>query len=74
MALSELGEPIHKVATHGVKLWKEFDDTVFKFKLPKEKPSAWMIERRDEVIRKSNKFQSLVQEGTSNIPLAFFKF
>ena len=32
---SELGEPIHKVATRAVKLWKEFDDTVFK--LPKEK-------------------------------------
>ncbi|KAJ3754689.1 hypothetical protein EV360DRAFT_11911, partial [Lentinula raphanica] len=27
---SELGEPIHKVATRAVKLWKEFDDTVFK--------------------------------------------
>ncbi len=26
---SELGEPIHKVATHGVKL-KKFNDTVFK--------------------------------------------
>ena len=26
---SELGEPIHKVATRGVKLWKEFDETVF---------------------------------------------
>ena len=25
---SELGEPIHKVATRAVKLWKEFDDTV----------------------------------------------
>lgn len=26
----ELGEPIHKIATRAVKLWKEFDDTVFK--------------------------------------------
>jgi fatty acid synthase subunit alpha, fungi type len=32
---SELGEPIHKVATRAVKLWEEFDDTVFK--LMKEK-------------------------------------
>jgi fatty acid synthase subunit beta len=32
---SKLGEPIHKVATQGVKLWKEFNDTVFK--LLKEK-------------------------------------
>jgi fatty acid synthase subunit alpha, fungi type len=30
---SELGEPIHKVTTRALKLWKEFDDTVFK--LPK---------------------------------------
>ncbi|GLB40343.1 putative protein with domain of unknown function (DUF1729) [Lyophyllum shimeji] len=50
---SELGEPIHKVATRGVKLWKEFDDTVFK--LPKEKRAAWLGERRDEVIGKLNK-------------------
>ncbi|EAU85370.1 fatty acid synthetase alpha subunit [Coprinopsis cinerea okayama7 len=50
---SELGEPIHKVATRGVKLWKEFDDTVFK--LPKEKRVAWLKERRDEVIEKLNR-------------------
>ena len=50
---SELGEPIHKVATRGVKLWKEFDETVFK--LPKEKRAAWLVERRDEVIEKLNK-------------------
>jgi fatty acid synthase subunit alpha, fungi type len=49
---SELGEPIHKVATRGVKLWKEFDDTVFK--LPKEKRLVWMAERRAEVIGKLN--------------------
>ncbi|KAJ7077160.1 fatty acid synthase [Mycena belliarum] len=50
---SELGEPIHKVATRGVKLWKEFDDTVFK--LPKEKRVTWLVERRDEVIGKLNR-------------------
>ncbi|TFK27788.1 fatty acid synthetase alpha subunit [Coprinopsis marcescibilis] len=50
---SELGEPIHKVATRAVKLWKEFDDTVFK--LPKEKRVIWLKERRDEVIEKLNK-------------------
>jgi fatty acid synthase subunit alpha, fungi type len=49
---SELGEPIHKVATRGVKLWKEFDDTVFK--LPKEKRLAWLAEHRTEVIGKLN--------------------
>jgi len=48
---SELGEPIHKVATRAVKLWnlKEFDDTVLK--LPKEKRQTWLIERRAEVSR-----------------------
>ncbi|KAI0368773.1 fatty acid synthase [Pilatotrama ljubarskyi] len=50
---SELGEPIHKIATRAVKLWKEFDDTVFK--LPKEKRAAWLTERRAEVIAKLNK-------------------
>ena len=46
---SELGEPIHKIATRAVKLWKEFDDTVFK--LPKEKRAPWLA----EVIAKLNK-------------------
>ncbi|KZT67951.1 hypothetical protein DAEQUDRAFT_367722 [Daedalea quercina L-15889] len=50
---SELGEPIHKVATRAVKLWKEFDDGVFK--LPKEKRVAWLTERRAEIIAKLNK-------------------
>jgi fatty acid synthase subunit alpha len=45
---SELGEPIHKVATRAVKLWKEFDDTVFK--LPKEKRELWLAERKEEII------------------------
>jgi fatty acid synthase subunit beta len=49
---SELGEPIHKVATRGVKLWKEFEDTVFK--LPKEKRVTWLAEHRTEVINKLN--------------------
>jgi fatty acid synthase subunit beta len=47
---SELGEPIHKVATHGVKLWKEFNDSIFK--LLKEKRAVWLKERRGEVIDK----------------------
>jgi len=49
---SELGEPIHKIATRGVKLWKEFDDTIFK--LPREKREAWLKEHRAEVIKKLN--------------------
>ncbi|KAF9648674.1 fatty acid synthase [Thelephora ganbajun] len=50
---SELGEPIHKIATRGVKLWKEFDNTVFA--VPKEKRAAWLAERRAEIIDKLNR-------------------
>ncbi|KAI6024835.1 hypothetical protein BKA83DRAFT_685883 [Pisolithus microcarpus] len=50
---SELGEPIHKVATRAVKLWKEFDDTVFN--MPKEKRAAWLAERKSDIIEKLNK-------------------
>jgi len=49
---SELGEPIHKVATRAVKLWKEFNMV---FKLPKEKREAWLSEHRGEVIEKLNR-------------------
>ncbi|KAI0046589.1 fatty acid synthase [Auriscalpium vulgare] len=50
---SELGEPIHKVANRALKLWKEFDDTIFK--LPREKRDAWLQERRADVIAKLNR-------------------
>jgi fatty acid synthase subunit alpha len=50
---SELGEPIHKIGTRAVKLWKELDDTVFN--LPKEKRAAWLAERKAEIIEKLNK-------------------
>ncbi|KAI0264369.1 fatty acid synthase [Gloeopeniophorella convolvens] len=49
---SELGEPIHKVNNRALKLWKEYDDTVFK--LPREKRSAWLQERRADVIKRLN--------------------
>jgi len=50
---SELGEPIHKIATRAVKLWKEFDDTVFK--LPKDKRAAWLAQNKKSVIEKLNR-------------------
>jgi len=49
---SELGEPIHKIATRGVKLWKELDETVFA--LPKEKRNAWLTEKKDYIIKRLN--------------------
>ncbi|KAJ3255887.1 3-oxoacyl-[acyl-carrier-protein] synthase [Boothiomyces macroporosus] len=64
---SELGEPIHKIATRGVKLWKEFDDKVFS--LPKEKRVVWLNENKRYVIDRLNKdFQkpwfALKKDGT----------
>lgn len=49
---SELGEPIHKIANRGIKLWKEFDETVFA--LPREKRAAWLEAHRDYVIKRLN--------------------
>lgn len=50
---SELGEPIHKIANRAVKLWREFDDTVFN--LPREKRGAWLEGKKAYVIDKLNK-------------------
>ncbi|GAA6028639.1 hypothetical protein JCM8097_007324 [Rhodosporidiobolus ruineniae] len=49
---SELGEPIHKVATRGVKLWAEFDKKVFS--LTKEKQVAWLADNKKYVIDRLN--------------------
>jgi fatty acid synthase subunit beta len=50
---SELGEPIHKIATRGVKLWREFDDTVFN--LARDKRGPWLEGKKDYVIERLNK-------------------
>ncbi|ORZ36810.1 hypothetical protein BCR44DRAFT_1498577 [Catenaria anguillulae PL171] len=50
---SELGEPIHKVATRGMMLWKELDDTVFT--LPKDKRIAVLREKKAYIIDRLNK-------------------
>ena len=42
---SEMGEPIHKLATRGVMLWKEMDDTIFS--LPKNKLQAALDAKKD---------------------------
>ncbi|AMD19951.1 HCL200Cp [Eremothecium sinecaudum] len=49
---SEMGEPIHKIATRGVILWKELDDTIFK--LPKNKLQEALDAKRDYIISKLN--------------------
>ncbi|KAG0684342.1 beta subunit of fatty acid synthetase [Pichia californica] len=49
---SEMGEPIHKIATRAVKFWKEIDDTVLS--LPKNKMLEALDKKRDYIISKLN--------------------
>nr|QOV03397.1 SpofasB [Hypomontagnella monticulosa] len=49
---SEMGQPIHKLATRGVRLWKDMDDTIFS--LPKPERKAALLKRKDEIIRRLN--------------------
>ncbi|KAJ2824964.1 fatty acid synthase alpha subunit Lsd1, partial [Coemansia erecta] len=50
--LSELGEPIHKIANRGVMLWKELDDSVFS--LPRDKRLPALLAKKDYIIRRLN--------------------
>lgn len=49
---SEMGEPIHKIATRCVIFWKEMDDTIFN--LPKNKLQPALDAKRDYIIKKLN--------------------
>ncbi|XXG94116.1 beta subunit of fatty acid synthetase [Hypoxylon texense] len=49
---SEMGEPIHKLATRGVRFWAEMDKKIFS--LPKEKRVAELKKNRDYIIQKLN--------------------
>ncbi|KAI0817879.1 sterigmatocystin biosynthesis fatty acid synthase subunit beta [Xylaria sp. FL0064] len=49
---SEMGQPIHKLATRGVRLWKELDDTIFNLPKPERKPA--LLKRKAEIIRRLN--------------------
>ncbi|KAJ6023715.1 Acyl transferase/acyl hydrolase/lysophospholipase [Penicillium herquei] len=50
--ISEMGEPIHKVATRGVRLWAEFDRNIFK--LDRSKRVAYLQKNRASVIQRLN--------------------
>ncbi|KAK9470420.1 acyl transferase domain-containing protein [Dipodascopsis tothii] len=50
--LSEMGEPIHKIATRGVIFWKEMDNTIFS--LPKAKRLPALLAKKDYIIKKLN--------------------
>ncbi|XP_049851436.1 uncharacterized protein LOC126326034 [Schistocerca gregaria] len=55
---SELGEPIHKLATRGVLLWRQFDKEYFS--LPPDKRAAKVEEKKSEIVQKINaNFQKL---------------
>ncbi|KAK4100223.1 beta subunit of fatty acid synthase [Parathielavia hyrcaniae] len=49
---SEMGEPIHKLATRGVRFWAEMDQKIFS--LPKEKRVPELKKMRDHIIKKLN--------------------
>ena len=49
---SEMGEPIHKLATRGVKLWAEMDQKIFS--LDKKKRVAELKKQREYIIKKLN--------------------
>ncbi|KAH7353449.1 fatty acid synthase subunit beta dehydratase [Plectosphaerella cucumerina] len=49
---SEMGEPIHKLATRGVIFWAEMDKKIFS--LPKEKRVAELKKNREYIIKKLN--------------------
>ena len=49
---SEMGEPIHKIATRAVKFWKEIDDTILS--LPKNKMVEALEKKKDYIIGKLN--------------------
>ncbi|KAJ3148374.1 3-oxoacyl-[acyl-carrier-protein] synthase [Geranomyces michiganensis] len=49
---SELGEPIHKIANRGVKLWREMDDDFFS--LPREKRLIALLKKKDYIIQRLN--------------------
>ncbi|KAI1121427.1 enoyl reductase domain of FAS1 [Nemania abortiva] len=49
---SEMGQPIHKLATRGVRLWKELDDTIFS--LPRAERVPALKRRKAEIISRLN--------------------
>lgn len=49
---SEMGQPIHKLATRGVRLWAELDRTVFG--LPRAQRAAALARQRDALIARLN--------------------
>lgn len=49
---SEMGEPIHKLATRGVRFWAEMDEKIFS--LPKDKRLVELKKQRNHIIKRLN--------------------
>ncbi|PWY77010.1 fatty acid synthase beta subunit [Aspergillus heteromorphus CBS 117.55] len=49
---SEMGEPIHKIATRGVRLWADMDRRVFS--LPRQDRVPYLTKHRDSIIQRLN--------------------
>ena len=56
---SELGEPIHKIATRGMKLWREFDQRFFALPRGKERDAAIHKSKHYIIARINADFQKL---------------
>ncbi|WBW74907.1 fatty acid synthase beta subunit Fas1 [Schizosaccharomyces osmophilus] len=50
--MSELGEPIHKLATRGIMFWKELDNTIFALPRPKRVPA--LLAKKQYIIKRLN--------------------
>ncbi|KAI9886837.1 MAG: beta subunit of fatty acid synthetase [Watsoniomyces obsoletus] len=66
--LSELGQPIHKLATRGVIFWHEMDKTIFSLDKAKRLPE--LKKRREYIIDKLNKDFQKVWFGKNSAGLA----
>ncbi|KAF5627600.1 fatty acid synthase subunit beta [Fusarium tjaetaba] len=63
--VSEMRQPIHKISTRAVRLWHEFDQTIFC--LSAEKRVAEITARRNEIIQRLNSDYHKVWFGCSGL-------
>ncbi|KAI9713282.1 MAG: beta subunit of fatty acid synthetase [Chrysothrix sp. TS-e1954] len=64
---SEMGEPIHKLATRGVKFWAEMDEKIFS--LDKKKRVPELKKMREHIIKKLNDDFQKVWFGPNGVDL-----
>lgn len=70
---SEMGQPIHKIATRGVQLWAELDRTIFS--LEKKQQLMELAKKRDYIIGRLNRdFQKVWFGGSRGLDLRQMKY